>query len=64
MHLVLDVKFGENDCRIRTDKTVQSFAVLCGVVLNLIKSDATTNLGIANKHLKMGWNVYFLGKIL
>jgi predicted transposase YbfD/YdcC len=64
MHWVLDVAFREDDCRIRIGEAAQNFAILRRIALNLLKSDATTKLGVANKRLKAGWNVNYLGKLL
>nr|WP_035627828.1 ISAs1 family transposase [Herminiimonas sp. CN] len=64
MHWVLDVAFREDDCRIRIGEAAQNFAILRRIALNLLKSDTTTKLGIANKRLKAGWNVDYLGRLL
>lgn len=64
MHWVLDVAFREDDCRIRNGDAAQNFAVLRRIALNLLKNDKSTKLGIANKRLKAGWNVAYLGKLL
>ncbi|MBC7860164.1 MAG: ISAs1 family transposase [Burkholderiaceae bacterium] len=64
MHWVLDVAFREDDCRIRVGEAAQNFAILRRIALNLLKRDKSTKLGIANKRLKAGWNVDYLGKLL
>jgi predicted transposase YbfD/YdcC len=64
MHWVLDVAFREDDCRIRIGEAAQNFAILRRIALNLLKSDTTTKLGIANKRLKAGWNVNYLSRLL
>jgi predicted transposase YbfD/YdcC len=64
MHWVLDVAFREDDCRIRIGEAAQNFAILRRIALNLLKSDTITKLGIANKRLKAGWNVNYLGRLL
>ena len=64
IHWVLDVAFREDDCRIRIGEAAQNFAILRRIALNLLKSDTTTKLGVANKRLKAGWNVDYLGKLL
>lgn len=64
MHWVLDVAFREDDCRIRCGDAAQNFAVLRRIALNLLKGDTKTKLGIANKRLKAGWDVSYLGKLL
>lgn len=64
MHWVLDVAFREDDCRIRIGEAAQNFAILRRIALNLLKNDKTTKLGVANKRLKAGWNVDYLGRLL
>lgn len=64
MHWVLDVAFREDDCRIRIGEAAQNFAILRRIALNLLKNDKSTKLGVANKRLKAGWNVEYLGKLL
>jgi predicted transposase YbfD/YdcC len=64
MHLVLDVAFREDDCRIRCDEAAQNFAVLRRISLNLLKADTTTKLGVSNKRLKASWDVSYLTKLL
>jgi len=64
MHWVLDVAFREDDCRIRIGEAAQNFAILRRIALNLLKSDTTTKLGVANKRLKAGWNVDYLARLL
>lgn len=64
VHWILDVAFREDDCRIRVGEAPQNFAILRRIALNLLKSDKSTKLGIANKRLKAGWNVAYLGKLL
>lgn len=64
MHLVLDVAFSEDDCRIRCGDAPQDFAILRRIALNLLKGDTKTKLGIANKRLKAGWDVAYLSQLL
>lgn len=64
MHWVLDVAFGEDDCRIRCGDAPQNFAILRRIALNLLKGDTKTKLGIANKRLKAGWDVAYLSRLL
>lgn len=64
VHWILDVAFREDDCRIRVGEAPQNFAILRRIALNLLKNDTSTKLGVANKRLKAGWNVNYLGKLL
>ena len=64
LHWVLDVAFREDDCRIRVGKATQNFAILRQIVLNLLKNEKTTKLGVAGKRLKAGRNSDYLAKVL
>ena len=57
MHWVLDVAFGEDQCRARVENTAQNFAVLRRIVINLLRADPTTTdpttkVGAKTKRLK------------
>ncbi|MGF6604621.1 putative transposase YbfD/YdcC [Paraburkholderia sp. GAS448] len=52
LHWVLDVAFGEDQCRVRVDNAAQNFAILRRIALNLLKRDTKTKVGIKNRRLK------------
>ena len=52
MHWVLDMAFGEDQCRVRVENAAQNFAILRRIVLNLLKADTQTKAGIKNRRLK------------
>nr|WP_321808876.1 ISAs1 family transposase [Burkholderia sp. BCC1993] len=54
MHWVLDMAFGEDQCRVRVNNAAQNFAILRRICLNLLKADTTTKAGIKNRRLKAG----------
>ncbi len=54
MHWVLDVAFGEDQCRVRMNHAAQNFAILRRICLNLLKADKATKAGIKNRRLKAG----------
>ena len=59
-HWVLDVAFREDASRIRKDNSGENFAIVRRIALNLLKSEKSTKLGVANKRLKAPWdNNYF-----
>lgn len=52
MHWVLDVAFGEDQCRARVKNAAQNFAILRRIVINLLRADPTTKVGAKTKRLK------------
>ena len=55
-HWVLDVAFREDASRIRKDNSGENFAIVRRIALNLLKSEKSTKLGVANKRLKAPWD--------
>ena len=52
MHWVLDVAFGEDQCRARVKNAAQNFAILRRIVINLLRADPSTKVGAKTKRLK------------
>ena len=52
MHWVLDVAFGEDQCRARVKNAAQNFAILRRIVINLLRADPTSKVGAKTKRLK------------
>ena len=46
LHWVLDVSFGEDDCRIRQDDGAQNMALLRHIALNLIRRESSHKRGL------------------
>ena len=63
-HWVLDVAFREDASRIRKDNSGENFAIVRRIALNLLKSEKSTKLGVANKRLKAAWDNNYLTTIL
>lgn len=59
-HWVLDVVFGEDDCRLGVGHGAHNFAILRRIVLNLIKSDKVTKASIKRKWLRLNWSADYL----
>lgn len=64
LHWVLDIAFREDECRVRKDYGPQNFAVLRHIALNLLKQEATAQLGIKNKRLQAAWDEHYLLTLL
>jgi predicted transposase YbfD/YdcC len=45
MHWVLDVAFGERQCRVRVDNAALNFTILRRIVMNLLRQDQSRTLG-------------------
>ena len=52
MHWVLDMGFGEDQCRVRVENAAQYFAILRRIVLNTLKSDKSAKGGMKTRRLK------------
>jgi|TARA_B110000495_G_scaffold196325_1_gene205022 predicted transposase YbfD/YdcC len=64
LHWQLDVSFREDERRLRKGHGAENFSRLCRLALNLLKSEKTLKLGIANKRLNCGWDHDYLLKVL
>jgi predicted transposase YbfD/YdcC len=64
MHWVLDMAFGEDHCRVRTDNAAQNLAILRRITLNLLRADTKTNAGIKIRRLKAAINDSYRAEIL
>ncbi|HSH81377.1 MAG TPA: ISAs1 family transposase, partial [Herpetosiphonaceae bacterium] len=49
VHWVLDVTFGEDDCRVREGHSPQNFAVLRHLALNLLRQERTRKGSLPTK---------------
>lgn len=61
---LLDVAFGEDDCRIRKDNAPQNFAVLRHIAVNLLGREKSKKFGVKNKQFLAGMDNEYLTKIL
>lgn len=64
LHSVLDVAFQEDHHRLGKDHSLENFAVLHHLALNLLKQEKSVKAGIEAKHLKAGWDNDYLCKVL
>ncbi len=64
LHWVLDVQFGEDQCRARTGNAAENLATLRRLALNLLKRDTTKKRGIRGKQKNAGWNHRYLLHLL
>jgi predicted transposase YbfD/YdcC len=64
LHWHLDVSFGEDLCKVRTDHAAENFSLVKKMALNLLKADTSEKLGIPNKRKLAGWSHEYLLKIL
>ncbi len=64
LHWVLDVAFGEDDCRIRKDNAPQTLAVLRHIAVNLLGQEKSSKLGVKNKQFRAAMDNEYLIKVL
>jgi predicted transposase YbfD/YdcC len=64
VHWVLDVAFGEDDCRIRKGNGAENFAVLRHIALNLLRREKTGQCSLKAKRKKAAWDSDYLFKVL
>ena len=60
LHWLLDVSFGEDQCRVRVGHAAENFAILRHLVLNLLKADTTKKVGIKARQKCAGWDHTYL----
>lgn len=63
-HWVLDVSFGEDDCRVRKDNAAQNLAGLRRLALNLLGQETRAKVGVKNKRARAGWDDAYLEAVL
>lgn len=64
LHWVLDVAFGEDQARIRTNNADQNMATVRKMVINVIKPDKSRKGGVKAKRLQAGWDNTYLKEII
>ena len=64
LHWVLDVSFGEDQCRARQGYAAENLATTRQIALNLLKQETSIKLGIKNKRKACGWDDEYLFKVM
>jgi predicted transposase YbfD/YdcC len=64
LHWHLDVSFGEDACRIRTDHGAENFSRLRRIALKQLQREQSLKGGIPTKRLKSGWDHDYLLKVI
>ncbi len=60
----MDVAFGEDASRKRTNDAAQNFSILNKIALNLLKNEKSSKVGVKSRRLKAGWDNHYLIKVL
>lgn len=64
LHWTLDVAFHEDRARHRAGNCARNMAILRHMALNLLKSEPTHRLGVANRRKAAGWDRSYLLQVL
>lgn len=64
LHWTLDVGFGEDQCRVRTQNAAENLSRVRRVALSILKQDNTAKVGIQGRRLKAAWDKGYLLKLL
>ena len=64
VHWVLDVQFGEDQCRARSGFAAENLATLRHLTLNMLRGEKSRKLSIRAKRILAGWDRPYLLKIL
>ena len=61
---MLDVIFGEDECRIRRDRGPENFANLRHLALNLLRQETRSKNGVKARRKRAGWDEEYLLQVL
>ena len=64
LHYVLDVAFGEDSSRIRTDKAPENMSYIRKIALTIARSDTETKSSVAGRIKQMAWSEGYLEQLL
>lgn len=64
LHWVLDVAFGEDDCRVRVGHAPENLALVRKITDNLLQQEKTLKRGVKTKRLMAGWDEAYLLRVL
>jgi predicted transposase YbfD/YdcC len=64
LHWSLDVRFGEDQRRVRMGHAAENFAILRHLVLNLLKADTSKKVGLKARQKCAGWDHHYLLSLL
>jgi predicted transposase YbfD/YdcC len=64
LHWQLDMRFGEDRCRVRKDHADANMGALRRAGLSLLKNEEGKKVGIKNKRLIAAWDVGYLKQVL
>jgi hypothetical protein len=60
----MDVAFGKDDSRIRTDHAAHNMAILKRIAHNLLRQDRSLKVSFASKRLAAAWNKNYLCRLI
>ncbi|KWA80844.1 transposase [Burkholderia ubonensis] len=63
-HWVLDIAFGEDQCRARIENVAQKFAILRRITMNLLRRDTSIKAGIKIRRMKAATSDRYRAELL
>jgi predicted transposase YbfD/YdcC len=64
LHWVLDVAFGEDQCRIRSGYAAENLAAIRRLAINVVKNNTSKKGGVRAKRLQAAWDNDYLRELL
>jgi len=64
MHWMLDVAFGEDQCRVRGENAAQNFAILRRITMNMLLRDTSTKAGIKIRRMKAATSDHYRAELI
>ena len=64
VHWVLDVTFGEDNCRVRKGNAAENFSTLRRMAMNMLRRETTLKASMRGKRKRAGWDEDYLLKVL
>lgn len=64
VHLVPDMRFREDESRIRTAHSPENLAILRKIAMNLVRRDTGSKYSLKLRRLRVGWDDEYVEKLL
>ena len=64
LHWVLDVVFGEDDCRVRERRAARNLACLRRIALHLARADQARAASLRRKRKQAAWDDAYMAQLI